>query len=218
MDAEILEFVTKLYFHKDITRNIPESIKNRVKEITKSLPEGLLEDSETNGFQFGRAARRALGMPFRGFVAESEKRNAIVDVLIYNMSYKEALAKYGIPDRTLRDYFKIVANSMGLEFITELRTYVMANDVNKEVVRNTVWNMEFASPGRPYDMNRPELDAMAHYSFSASEHGSRYGRAGMAVSSMVQAATTTAKQHDQLVEDIIVSNISHTRFLHTTVF
>jgi hypothetical protein len=112
---------------------------------------------------------------------------------------------------------EIVANSLGLETITELRMYIMENDAKKAFVRNTVWNMEFASPGRRYYMNRPELDAMAHYSFSASEHGSRYGRAGMAVSSMVQAATT-AKQHDQLVEDIIVSNISHNRFLHTTVF
>jgi hypothetical protein len=42
MDAEILEFVTnKLYFHRVITRNIPESIKNRVKEITKSYSKGL---------------------------------------------------------------------------------------------------------------------------------------------------------------------------------
>jgi hypothetical protein len=72
MDAEILECVTKLYFHRVITRNIPESIKNRVKVIMKALPEGLLEDFETNGFQFGRAMRKALGMPIRGYVAESE--------------------------------------------------------------------------------------------------------------------------------------------------
>jgi hypothetical protein len=176
--------VTKLYFHRVITRNIPESIKNRVKEITKSLPEGLLKDSETNGFQFGRAVRRALGMPIRGYVAESEKKNAILDVLINNMSYKNALAIYGVPDTTLRDYFKIVANSLGLETITELRMYIMENDDKKAFVRNTVWNMEFASPGRRYYMNRPELDAMAHYSFSAAEHGSGYGRAGMAVSSV----------------------------------
>jgi hypothetical protein len=49
---------------------------------------------------------------------------------------------------------------------------------------------------------------MAHYSFSAAEHGSGYGRAGMAVSSMVQAATTTAKQHDQLVEDIVAKGMA----------
>jgi hypothetical protein len=57
-----------------------------------------------------------------------------VDVLINNMTYKEALAKYGIPDRTLRAYLKIVANnSMGLEFITKLRTIVMGNDENTDV-------------------------------------------------------------------------------------
>jgi hypothetical protein len=132
----------------------------------------------------------------------SLRKNAILDVLINNMSYKNALAIYGVSDTTLRDYFKIVANSLGLETITELRMYIMENDAKKAFVRNTVWNMEFASPGRRYYMNQPELDAMAHYSFSAAEHGSGYGRAGMAVSSMVQAATTTTKQHDQQVEDI----------------
>jgi hypothetical protein len=134
MGGEILDIAIKLYFQRIITRNILESIKSHVEEVAKSLPEGLLKDSETNCFQFGRAARRALGISFKGFVAESEKRNAIVDVLINNMTYKEALAKYGIPDRTLRAYLKIVANnSMGLEFITKLRTIVMGNDENTDV-------------------------------------------------------------------------------------
>ena len=73
---------------------------------------------------------------------------------------------------------------MGLDTVSELRYYVMENYDNKEYVRKTVWNINFSSPGRRYFMNQPEIGAMAHYSFSATDHASGYGREGMAVSSV----------------------------------
>jgi hypothetical protein len=186
MNLLIVHEVTELYFRRKIKRDIPSDIdKERVMELKNSIPEGMLEDSEANGFKFGRLVRRLLDMPCYAKTSDAEKREALVEILIGGQSYKAVIYKFGMKERTLRRYLETICSALNLSNISVAKAYACASDINQAVVKHQVAIFKFEKAGRKNHMDQTEIDILFSFADDAAKHGSGFTRGQMAVSTQL---------------------------------
>jgi transposase-like protein len=183
MDLLIVHEVTELYFRRKIKREISSDVnKERVMELKNSIPEGLLEDSDANGFKFGRLVRKLLKMPCYAKTSDAEKREALVEVLIHGHSYKDVIEKFGIKDRTLRRYLEQISHDLNKQNVSAVKTFARASDINRALVMHQVALFQFRNAGRTSYMDQTEIDCLFSYANQAAIHGSGFSRGQIAVS------------------------------------